>query len=79
VDPQGWTLSEDGADQAVEPLPDTTVWPYLTVLRLGAATGRRVLVLLPDSAPADDIRRLRAALRLRAPRSGNEDRVDGPV
>lgn len=77
--PQGWTLCEDGAPEPVEPLPDSTVWPCLTVLRLGTARGHRVLVLLPDSAPAGELPRLRALLRLGAPTSGNQDRVDGAV
>ncbi len=74
---QGWSLCSAAGCEPVEPLPDSTVWPLVTVLRLRSATGLRVLVLLPDSAPAWALRRLRAALRLGAGRSGGDDGVDG--
>lgn len=78
-DASGWALGEADAPEPVEPLPDSTVWPLLTVLRLASAQGVRTLVLLPDSAAPAELRRLRVALRLRAGRSGHQDRVDGPV
>lgn len=43
---------------------DSFVSPALIVLRYrGESGGLRTLALLPDSAPADDLRRLRTALR----------------
>ena len=79
LDASGWALGEADATEPVEPLPDSTVWPRLTVLRLASAVGVRTLILLPDSAAPEELRRLRVALRLRAGRSGHQDRVDGPV
>jgi len=58
-----WTLQAGGVAEAVTPLPDSTVLPALIVLRLRAAAGVRTLVLLADSAPAAELRRLRVALR----------------
>lgn len=79
ADECGWTLREGVEAEAVEPLADSTVWPGLIVLRLASRGGTRELVLLQDSADAAELRRLRAALRLRAASSGSQDRVDGPV
>jgi hypothetical protein len=79
ADECGWTLREGAEAEAVEPLTDSTVWPGLIVLRLASRGGTRELVLLQDSADAAELRRLRAALRLRAGNSGSQDRVDGPV
>jgi hypothetical protein len=78
-DARGWALGEAAAQEPVELLPDSTVWPLLTVLRIASVEGVRTLVLLPDSAAPAELRRLRAALRLQAPPSGHQDRVDGPV
>jgi toxin CptA len=48
----------------------SVILPGCTVLRLGIGTGpwRRNLVVLPDSLPPDDFRRLRVWLRWRASR-----------
>ncbi|MBT9539193.1 protein YgfX [Thiobacillus sp.] len=64
------------ADGALQVLDDTDAWCTVEVLGDSFATtalivlsyrlerqGRRSLTLLPDSAPADDLRRLRVALR----------------
>ena len=56
----------DDADAwcAVEVLGDSFATTALIVLRYRLERqGRRSLTLLPDSAPADDLRRLRVALR----------------
>lgn len=46
------------------PLPGPTVHPWLTVLRWRDAEGRQQsLLVLPDSMPEDDFRRLRIWLR----------------
>ncbi len=52
-----------------EILPDAYVSSWLIVLRLGAEGRRRLaLALLPDSAAANDLRRLRVWLRWRLSR-----------
>lgn len=57
-------LDEQGAWREVEVLGDSFVSTVVIVLRYRTA-GRRVrtLTLLPDSADADDLRRLRVSLR----------------
>lgn len=63
-DGAGWWWRD--ARGAVAPLRfrGATLWPGLLVLDFRAADGsRRALVLLPDSAAADGLRRLRAVLR----------------
>jgi hypothetical protein len=59
-----WTLGPPGVAVAVAPLGDSTVWPWLVVLRLRTPRGRRALVLLEDSLPGCGLRPLRAALRV---------------
>ena len=62
-----WTLSDgEGAEHAdCALLPEPTIGPPLTVLRLKDGAGRtRVLLLLAESAEPDQLRRLRARLRL---------------
>jgi len=57
---------EDGVGtwQVLDVAADSFVSPALFVLRYGGKGGEiRTLTLLPDSAPADDLRRLRTALR----------------
>jgi toxin CptA len=69
-------IAADGADGALQALDDADAWCDVEVLGDSFATtalivlryrlerqGRRSLTLLPDSAPADDLRRLRVALR----------------
>lgn len=58
-----WTLEDAGDRCEVRVLGDTTVWPWLVVLRLGLPRGRRTLVLLEDSLPPGGLRALRACLR----------------
>lgn len=53
-----------GEWREVEVLGDSFVSPVLMVLRYRTPAGQvRALTLLPDSAPADDLRRLRVSLR----------------
>ena len=73
----GWWLEESGGRLPVEVLGGTRVWPGLVALQLRSAAGRRDLLLAADSASPEDFRRLRAALRLGAARSGTQDRVEG--
>jgi hypothetical protein len=58
-------LLPDGAALAVTPLPDTTVFPWLVVLRLKAEeeTGVISLALFPDSMSREEFRVLRLWLR----------------
>jgi toxin CptA len=71
----GRLQSPDGEGQwrDIEVQGDSLVSPALIVLRYRSAADRRVrsLTLLPDSAAADDLRRLRVSLRwTRRTRSG---------
>jgi hypothetical protein len=58
-----WTLEDAVGGREVTVLGDTTVWPWLVVLRLGLPRGTRTLVLLEDSLPPGGLRALRACLR----------------
>jgi toxin CptA len=79
-------IAADGALQArdearawrdVEVLGDSFVSPLLIVLRYRLAGGPvRALTLLPDSADADSLRRLRASLRW-APRTRSDTSFPG--
>lgn len=65
-----WLLDDGVAKYEMQLVDDALVWSWLIVLR-GRATLRRRridLVLLPDSAAADEQRRLRIWLRTRAAR-----------
>ena len=54
----------DGDWEAARVLPDSLVSTRMIVLRYrGRADRTRTLVLLPDSAAADDLRKLRVSLR----------------
>lgn len=75
----GWVIERAGDRQPVRLLPDSCVWPWLMVLRFASPAGSPVVVLLPDSAPAESLRRLRAALRIGPDRSGNQQGIHGPV
>ncbi len=55
-----------GAGETAIILSGITLLSVLIVLKLGVADQRHTLVLMPDSAPADDLRRLRVWLRTRA-------------
>lgn len=64
ADGQLQCLDEQGEWGDVEVAGDSFVSPVLMVLRYRTPAGRvRALTLLPDSAPADDLRRLRVSLR----------------
>ena len=57
-------MDEQGEWRDVEVLGDSLVSPALIVLRYRTSARHvRSLTLLPDSAPADDLRRLRVLLR----------------
>jgi hypothetical protein len=58
-----WTLEDAAGGREVTVLGDSTVWPWLVVLRLGLPRGTRTLVLLEDSLPPGGLRALRACLR----------------
>ena len=66
----GGARSQDGLGhwQETEILPGSYVSGWLIVLILGAGGRRRSLVLLPDAAAAEDLRRLRVWLRWRVAR-----------
>lgn len=65
------TLGADQEFTVAELLPDATVHPWLTVLRLKTAEGHvSSLLLSGDSLDANDFRRLRVFLRWRADFSG---------
>lgn len=64
ADGQVQCRDEQGEWREVEVLGDSFVSPVLMVLRYRTPAGRvRVLTLFPDSAHADDLRRLRVSLR----------------
>jgi toxin CptA len=60
-------LWREGKWQATRMANSSVVWPFFIVLRLATAHQRRYsnLVVLPDSLPATDFRRLRVWLRWR--------------
>lgn len=59
-----WWLTDASGEHAVELAGEFLVTPWLLVLRFTRDTGAGVdLVLPPDSADADDLRRLRVLLR----------------
>ena len=62
-----WSVEEAGKRSSVELLPDTRVLPYAVVVRLRHPDRcwPRSVLLLADSAHADELRRLRTWLRLR--------------
>ena len=63
---EGQVQCRDGQGEwrEAEVLGDSFVSPVLMVLRYRTPAGQvRALTLLPDSAPADDLRRLRVSLR----------------
>lgn len=64
---QGGVRLEDGrgAWQEAEMLPDSYVSGWLIVMNMTNGGRRRSLVLLPDAASAEDLRRLRVWLRWR--------------
>lgn len=69
---KGYARWQDGSGQwhEAEILPSTYVSDWLVVVNLGAGGARvRSLVLLPDCAMAEDLRRLRVWLRWRLGRS----------
>lgn len=59
---RAWRETADG-DAAIDVLGESVAWPWLIVLRYREAGRRRARLLLPDSAPADALRRLRVFLR----------------
>lgn len=59
-----WALAKGSEEIDAEQMPGGYLSPYLIVLPLRPAGQRTVrLVLWPDSAPADDIRRMRVWLK----------------
>lgn len=61
---QRWWLTDATGEQPLELVGEFLVTPWLLVLRFTAARGKPLsLVLPPDSAAADDLRRLRVLLR----------------
>jgi hypothetical protein len=58
-------LSMDGAVLALTPLPETTIFPWLVVLRLETEEERKIisLTLFPDSMSREEFRILRLWLR----------------
>jgi hypothetical protein len=67
---KGGARCQDGTGQwqEAEILPGSYVSGWLIVLILGAGRRRRSLVLLPDAAEAEELRRLRVWLRWRLAR-----------
>ena len=65
-----------GAWRKAEILPGCFVSPGLSVVRLRSGDTTRRLVLLPDSGPAHDMRRLRLSLRW-APRTHSDTAFPG--
>jgi toxin CptA len=66
-------LADDGEFRAAELLPGNTVHPWLTVIRLSVDMKPVTVVVLPDSATAEEFRRLRVWLRWRADFSAGKD------
>lgn len=63
-DGEGWWLADRSGEQPLDLRGERLVTSWLIVLNFITAAGRRIaLVLPPDSASADDLRRLRVALR----------------
>ncbi len=64
----GWTLeTAHGVRLAAQPLPGAVIYPACIALRFQTEAGRPLsVVLLPDSADADALRRIRVRLRLAA-------------
>jgi len=56
-------VRRDDEWRPLELAPSSTVLPLLTVLHFKEADARRHLVILPDSLPPEDFRRLRVWLR----------------
>lgn len=71
--PEGRIQRYDTADgwRDIDVRAESFVSPALTVLRYGSGEEVRTLTLLPDSADADALRRLRASLRW-APRTRSD-------
>ena len=65
--------TRSGGWREYEVLGSTYVMPYLTVMQLQRTAGGAVkrVVLLPDSLPAEDFRRLRVRLRWQEKGTGN--------
>lgn len=63
-----WTWHSKGEIRSLALAGELLVWPWLIILPFRETTGPRRwhLVLLPDSADADDLRRLRVLLFSRA-------------
>ena len=76
VDDGRWSLGRGVELEPVEVLGDTTVWEWLVVLRVrGPDAHARSLAVLPDSCTADEMRRLRVALRMSARGISRVDRA----
>jgi toxin CptA len=66
VDGSCEVVTKSGSRETARILPELAIFPGLMVLRLEVAGRRIPLVLLPDSAEADALRRLRIWLRCRS-------------
>ncbi|MBP9032336.1 MAG: hypothetical protein KBG29_00495 [Pseudomonadales bacterium] len=62
---EAWWVHADGLEQQVQLRADSVVLPFMIVLRLQQAGRVRSLVVLADSLPRGQLRRLRVMLRLR--------------
>lgn len=59
-----WSLRDENGEEPLHPAGEWLVTSWLIVLRFKRADGSRLdLVLPPDSAPPDELRRLRVLLR----------------
>lgn len=65
---EAWWLHGEGAPQPVRLRADSAVLPFLIVLRMQQARRVRSLMVLGDSLPREEQRRLRVVLRLRGVR-----------
>ncbi|MEX1032067.1 MAG: protein YgfX [Cellvibrionaceae bacterium] len=58
-----WWLADHRGEESLELIGEYLVTPWLLVLRFKRSAGSATLVLPPDSAATDDLRRLRVLLR----------------
>lgn len=69
---RGWRLGlNSGAWLAVQVLSSSVVTPWFVVLHLQTGAGRRAWLIVRDSLPSEDFRRLRVYLRLQVAQSGD--------
>lgn len=63
-----WWLESAGGERSVTPCADSTLLPFLIVLRLRHSGGLHTLLLPSDALDREQFRRLRVLLRLRGMR-----------